>query len=362
MTRRKLLFLATLIIVFGYLFFFPPAIGKDTVFIPIWYKDFNNTPSGLQTEITKAEELQQQKRVFAFQSGKLFGYITKEGDPLFIDRSFFQTTFSDTKFVNTSNIPMNLVVRDYVGSIDFSIDVAGYPVLEENRLIVFSPMRNRISEYNGNGNRLWSREYIAPATCVEYSPEYILVGFLNGIISLLDSEGRELFQFAPTGSSSSRVVYGCTMDPNADSLILITGIEPQRIILLEKKDDTYKPVFTEILESSFRRTVNMHYSGQEQAVYFEGTDGINILSLKGRTITKISTEGRFKSIVESTLLGLAFITMETEKGSKVLVYRRRTGNSIMSFTFPHNTSTRIIENSLFFGFNEQLMRLDIQNR
>ncbi len=362
MTRRKLLFLATLIIVLGYLFFFSPTVGKDIVFNPIWYRDFSNTPSGLQIEITQAEKLQQQKKVFAFKSGNLFGYITKEGEPLFVDRSFFQTAISDTKFVNTSNIPMNLVVRDYVGNIDFSVDIAGYPVLEENRLIVFSPMRNRISEYDDNGNRLWSREYIAPATCVEYSSEYILLGFLNGVISLLDREGKELFQFAPTGSSASRVVYGCTMDPDADTLILITGLDPQRIILLEKKDNTYKPVFTEILESSFRRTVNMHYSLQQQAVYFEGADGISILSLKSRTITKITAEGRFTSLVESPLLGLTFINMDTEKGSRIHVYRTRTGTGVMSFAFPRTTNTRIIENSLFFGFDEQLLRLDIQHR
>ncbi len=361
MSNRKTVILFIIVFAFLYLFFFPPFLGKELVFNPVWIKDLTSMKLG-RSSFELPVENDDAGRIIPFTSDHLFGYLSTAGEVLYLDRALYHTTVSQERFVNSSNVPSNLVVRDREGSIDYSIDTNGYAVFAENRLFVFSPNRNSIAEYDDRGALRWRRELLAPITCIDFTENTCIIGNLSGEVMVFNIDGEKVFSFTPTGSKIE-VIYGCTMTRDEQFVAVIAGLHPQRFIVLEHRGDSYKPIYTEILETELRREAAMHISDSGDIVYFEGGKHPRVFFNGEKFSEPINSAGRLIAVSENKEYMLHFLTLEHNDGCRIAVFDPQKRKLVTDFHIDSSdVFLNVSKNSLFLGFQKKVVRLDMQVR
>jgi hypothetical protein len=358
MNKRRFSILLAILIVFSYIFLFSPQIGKERIFNPVWSRTVHANMQVQQPPEEPESEEGALRRIVHFHSGSLFGYITTAGEILFVDTLLYHAALSDTMFINCSNIPSNLVARDTGGRIAFSIETSGYPVFFRNRFFVISPHRNKLAEYDDSGSLLWERSFISPITCWDVQRNNLVVGLLNGSVMVIDKDGENIFTFTPTGSEQ-QIVYGCTLSSDEKTLALITGLHPQRIILLQRRDKEFKPVYTKILEKEYRRTVYMYLEKEKQILYFEGEEGVHYLDIDTKQLQSLPVMGRLVKVAVNDIFDFDFLSIQNGEEAHIIIFDPVQGRVIRRFTVPGKPYVRSLEKSLFLGFEGNVMRLDI---
>lgn len=361
MSNRKTVIVVLIVLAFLYLFLFPPFLGKELVFNPVWIKDLTTMELG-RSNIELTVDNDDAERIIPFTSDNLFGYLSTAGEVLYLNRALYHTTVSQERFVNSSNVPSTLVVRNREGSIDYSIDTNGYAVFAEDRLFVLSPNRNGIAEYNDRGALRWRRELLAPITCIDFNENSCIIGNLSGEVIIFNSDGEKVFAFTPTGSKIE-VIYGCTMTRDEQFIAVIAGLYPQRFIVLEHRGDSYKPIYTEILETELRREAAMYISEKGDIVYFEGGKHPRVFFNSEKFSQPINSEGRLITVSENKEYMLHFLTLEHNDGGKIAVFDPRKGKLVTDFHIESSdVFLNVSKNSLFLGFEKKVVRLDMQMR
>jgi len=346
MKKRTALSFIIIIILILYIFLASRTIGKEYHFSPVWVRDLQ------KAELSAFSE---KEDYIGFQLGSIFGYFSLDGDIIYLNKSLYRTALGRDIFFNYSNKPQNLVARDLEGRIQFSIDRRGYPVILRNRIFVISEEGNGISEWDREGNMLWEHWYVSLITSIDVNKENLLLGFLNGSIELIDGEGKSIYQYVPE-HSRIKAVYGCALSEDSTVLALVSGIDPQRLTILENKEDTFRVIDSRITDTAFRRTMFMRFIGGY--LFIEGSESINYLEVGRKDLYSVPIHGGLRAV-------------KYDNAGKYYIFSESEGNTwLQAIESPmyQIAETKIegapvfIENRdsiIFLGIGYKLMRIDL---
>ena len=331
----------------AYILLAPEGIQKELIFKPQWITDL--TQAGIEPAPESTE-------TFPFRLGGLFGYISGEGELIYAEKTLYNAAIGDQLFLNFSNVPNNLIARDTSGSILFSIDAAGYPFIQKDRIFVISPEGNGISEWDMDGNKLWERWYGSIITAVDVAQSHLLIGLLQGMVELVDLEGKTVVDYIPENSRIG-AVYGCAVSSSAEQIAVLSGLDPQRLTVLERREEEYKVIQSSIMDTEFRRTVYMTYSGAylfieaENRIYFmePPKKWIRVFPIHGELLALALPPGNDLFFVLSRNNGNTWVQAGKLPGS--LLYQTRYP-AVELFTDPK-------DNSLYLGGEYTIIKLSM---
>jgi len=309
------------IIIFVVLFvvyFFAAArpVPRETVLVPHWLSSFEGeSPVAINGGNVP-------DKLTPFTLGDRYGYVNSEGKFSVNKIKTGNIYLSDNLWTEYESEPSQIEIMDSSGQQAVVInDPRGYPVLLDDRIYILGSEQNSLSEIDRNGDLLWTYDFSAPLTCIDAASGYVLTGSIDGIVEMLDSSGRRIFVFEPSGSRYS-VILGCAISRNGSMIGIISGIEEQRFLLLERYGNTgvdYRVVYHEFTGGGFRRPVHISFTDQDRRVVFEYPGGLGCYDIKTKQSMKIPLEGTIISIDNSGDQGYSFVICSCPDNIKKLI-------------------------------------------
>lgn len=348
--QRYILFVPVLLLLF-YLFLFPYPADKELYLKPVWAIDLSSR--------TRFERVHTDHPFSWFRAGNWFGYFSLEGELHYADTILHDVAISNSGFINFAKVSENKIFRDPNGDFQFGFKSYGYPLLdrEGERLFSVNTDLSGIKGLNREGETVWANNFSSPITSLSIEEDDCVAGLLAGMIKIINPDGKVYFEYTPRGSRIP-VILGIAMRLDGEQLATIFGIDPQQLSVLNKKEYAFSPSFTMELDSDFRREVMIQYSEDKKFLLFEDASGLSVLELKRKNLNHIDLPGQIQSIASSKN-GIVSVSTRVKSNSYLLVFRPL---NTMLYSGPlesRNIFLKQIENHLFIGTQNSLLRIDM---
>jgi len=320
-----------------YIFIAPRSIPVETVLTPRWITSLeSNYPVNL-----KDTSINENGLLLPFTLGNRFGYMADDGKFAINQIRDGYVSMSENLWAEYEALPSSIKVMDpHNGEIFVIENPKGYPFFLDNRVFIVGSEQNSITALSRAGEELWTHDFPAPLTCVDAAGGYLLAGTLDGAVELLDSSGSLVFTPFEPGGSRLSVILGCAISQDASRLAIISGVEKQRFLLLERSvsdrlgterlgtdrpNDAYKVVHHEFLSDGFRRPVFVRFINDDAQIIFEREEGLGIFTISSRTSKKVNLEGEITALDDSGENGFLFLITSQGQDEKRFIAIRHPG-------------------------------------
>jgi hypothetical protein len=252
-----------------------------------------------------------------------FGYMDSNGRFTINQIKEDKLSLSGDRWAQYKAEPAGIEIRNNVNEVIETIEnPRGYPFFLDSRSFILGVEQNALSETDGNGSVLWTYQFAAPILCADAAGGMVLAGSLDGLVELLDSDGKQIFSFEPGGSRYT-LILACAFSRAASRFAIICGIEEQRFLLFErygKSRGEYKVVYHEFLGDGFRRPLHIAFIDSDRRIVFEREGGICVFDINARKSYNTALEGEVTAIDQSGGGGQFFVIVNTNlTGQKKLV-------------------------------------------
>ena len=358
--RKQFRIIITILLFLIYFFLAARPVPKEVILAPGWISSIESGPQTGRLLDVQAEDSEKPAggtesqsenlsgsdyetnnddvQYFPFTLNSRFGYIDTLGqfavnkiitENIYLSRNMWTEYNAEPSNIEIKNILDEAIINIY--------NAHGYPILLDDRVFIISSDQNSLSEIDKNGNILWAYEFGAPLTCIDARAGLLLTGSLDGIIEIFNSDGERIFYFEPVGSRYA-VILGCAISHDGSRIGIISGIDQQRFLLLERFGNfggDYKVVYHEYLDTGFRRPVRILFIDDDQRIVFERTGGIGCYNIKYRRGIFIPLDGEICSVEESGDNGYFFLVTSHGNNEKKLVGIRFPPDRLLPFSvFP----------------------------
>jgi len=344
MALKKKRFRLIIIILLFIIYFFLAArpVPHEIILANKWISPLTSqqafTGSSEDTESPVFSSNYRQDLLFPFTLGRHFGYVDSAGrfavnktlnENIYLSKNMWTEYGAEPASIEIKNIFDETVTR--------MENTAGYPILLDDRIFILGSDQNSLSEINTDGRLLWTYEFGAPLTCIDAGAGLVLTGSLDGIIEVFNSVGKRVFYFEP-GGSRYEVILGCAISRDGSRIGIISGVDQQRFLLLERFGNTrggssadarnasgfdasgdYKVVYHEFLDTGFRRPVRINFIDEDRRIVFERSGGIGCYNIRTRRGIFIPLDGEIHAVEESGEQGFFFIITAHGFNEKKLV-------------------------------------------
>ena len=338
-----------LIIVVVYILFFEKELLPEISLQPEWIEQLN----GMAKSPTSYSGTSK-----PFKFSNRFGYFLTDGTILFSGRMLYNTAIDKQGFINYSSVNNKLLVHDAGGSIVSVVSVPGYPVFRGNRRFILYPDENHLAEIDIQGTIQWDVVFNSLITDIAVEGGLVFIGTLNDGAVLLGPDGEKLFTYIPDVSKVN-VIYGVGLSPGGDTLVVVSGINPQVVTLLSKKENQYKKQYTVQLNSAIRHQVLCGFSSDGKTVLVERKQSVILLDVQKRKLRAVPFSGLLQTYYSEGISGPLYLVTEREG---TVTFSLFTSSKVPVFSFsllggkPYFSAGT---SSVFIGMNNRLMKLDI---
>lgn len=346
--KKVLFFSAGALIFLLYILVAAQPIPPETVLVNNWLKDLE---SGFNDEENVSSGA---SVIVPFTLGGRFGYVDAAGGLVMNKAKEKYISVSEKYWSEYDPAPEELVIQKMPGGGEIRISPAkGYPVFLDGRIFIISKDQCSLSELDEEGKTIWNYDFEAPITSFDAAGGCVLAGTLDGMVELLDGEGKTVFpSYAP--SARIPVILGCRISSDGSKLALVAGIDQQRFIFLERYGDSdYRVTYHEFLKGqAFRRELHMAFINNDSTVVFEQEEGLGIFDVKTRTRTTLPLGGTIQALDDTGEDGLLFLVTAEKSGNtrKRLIALSLPGKVLVNVPFTgENTFLARRGKELFIG-------------
>jgi len=174
-----------------------------------------------------------------------------------------------------------------------------YPIARDGNLYLYADDSGTLSKIDpANGARIWERNYISQLTSIDARTDRTLVGLLDGRVELIDDLGKLLFSYRP-GGSRIEAIYGAVISSDASKIALISGLEPQRFLILEERRNSFRPIHHHNTNLDYRRPISMEFIRNDRQVLYAGIERIEIFDIASNKLSEGGIPANVLSWIDS---------------------------------------------------------------
>jgi len=363
---KKIGFIAGSVLFTAYFFLAARSVPLETVLIPRW---LNSVETGVSEYLGGApageEDASMPPQRIPFTLGSRFGYVSRDGLFSVNQVRKANVSLSRERWAEYEEEPSRIAVYDSGGEQAALIETPrGYPFFFDGKTFLINAEQNAVSAVDESGAVLWSYEFAGPLTDVDSAAGLLLVATLDGMAGLLDSNGKQVFSFKPGGSQYS-VILGCAISRDGSRLALISGIDDQRFLVLERFGSSadYKVVYHEFLGDAFRRKVYISFIEDDRWIVFERVGGLGFYEISSRKSSKVDLDGEVCEIDHWGGKGIVFTVISRSENAKELIGIRLPDRVIIKSPFKSEEVFLGRMNSrLVVGGGQTLASFDLEKR
>ncbi|MDR1930008.1 MAG: WD40 repeat domain-containing protein [Treponema sp.] len=309
-----------ILILTGYILFAAQPIPRETILTGNWLKLLESRYAEEEGEVPAGTG----GYILPFTLGNHFGYADSSGNLLFNKTRERNVSLSTEHWVEYDPDPDRLEIRSPLNDEVLVVEnPGGYPLFMDGRIFLIGKDQTSLTELDAAGTVLWRFDFEAPLTCVDAAGGYVAAGTLDGVVDLLDSGGVRIFPSYAPGASRIPVILGCVVSSDGSKLAIISGVDKQRFLFLERYGiNDYRVTHHEYLTGGdgFRREVFLRFIDNDSMVVFEREEGLGVFDIKSGATLTLPLEGRLEAVDDSGEGGiLFFITAEKGAGRRRLI-------------------------------------------
>jgi len=268
-----------------------------------------------------------------------YGYIAPDGT-LLAKKTFQTNQFVaiTPKLLSVCNpVPDTLIIESSLSNETVTVkDPSGYPYLVDEHMLLIGKNQDSVSAIGESGSLLWTYQVASPITALDCRADKLLIGTLDGTVYLLSLKGEALFTFQPGGSRLS-VIFGAVLSSDGNQIALISGIDRQRFVLLERSGQTYKVAHHQFLNSDFRRPVLLKFVQNNQYVLFEGKTNLLVFDIQKKKVHEIPLQAPILAIEALPKSDTVFV-MTGKESQKQLVALKLPDRKLLTAPFTSQES------------------------
>ncbi|MFP4484782.1 MAG: hypothetical protein ACLFO1_07985 [Spirochaetaceae bacterium] len=353
----------SILIVIVYLLLFPREMESELLVTRGWTASLRSEASGAgddaDGQVTTAAD---EGETVPFQLGEYFGLVTERGEIRHRGRALFGAALDQGRFSNFSRVSETIVVQDWTGALRQSIPEPGYPLLDAGRTLLFSPDGRTLSEWTPEDGPLWRRQFPSLVTDVSVARDAVGVAFLDGSVGLVIEKGGRMLRFEPRGSRIG-ITYGVAVNADASLMAAVSGLDPQRLTVLETSSDRLTPVRQRELENAYRRPVFLEFLTRDLMI-LEQRNAALLVDVGDESEVEVPVEGTVFQAAYLTDHGLVALLSraETSRRSNAILYLLRpTGELVLKRTIgPGDASIQVIGSTVVLGADEVLLGIPVE--
>ena len=281
MTDKKNLIVTTLIFILFFLFF--PLNLKPS----IYYSSGNS--NNITNDYTKTSTVN-----LPFIYKDRAGYSSVDLKNVWSFEIKDGVTLMSDGYINSSRDSVNLDFLTFEGDVKFSIENSGYHFGIENRLFIISRDRKSLSEIVF-GEIKWTKQFNYVITSIDASSESVVIGFVKGHFIVLNKKGKLFFTYEPGGSRVS-IIYSIAISQNSDYLGVVSGLDPQRFILYQKKESEYKPIYSININEEMRKSTKIFITPKNKNVFVESVKGFYVIDIESKSSIFVETKYNLQNV------------------------------------------------------------------
>jgi hypothetical protein len=307
-------------------------IPEETILTSQWFTSLESDYS-----VPKPVGQGQQAYLVPFKQGNRYGYVDEQGNFALNQARTGYVSIADQFWAEYDAMPERIEIRNPANEAVLSIEQPrGYPLFLDDRIFLVSREQTALSELSNTGEVIWTYNFTSLITTVDAAAGYIVAGLVHGEVEILDSSGNRVSSFDPGGSRIA-VIVGCAISKDASRVAIVSGIDPQRFLLLERYGDVgnleFKAIYHEFLETGTRQAVHVEFVDEERRVAFERQGGLGLYDIASRSSVKLPLEGRIIEIDKSGSQHVLFLITAQADLEKRLVAVRFPGTVIIEAPF-----------------------------
>lgn len=346
----------SLILVVCYLLFFSVPTVKEPVLVPRWAMDLNQTP-------VSADSPPRGQALVDFRIADRFGYVDWEGQLYYQGRVQHDVALSVQGFINFSSVQteeQSLVFFGPGGKFIRSYQLTGYPLLSRDgsRLFILHNDGLGLKEVDATGTILWQLDFPAVITTLAISGGRLLLGFSNGLLQLIDNTGAIVYEYKRQGSRIS-IVMGCALAEEGKRIALVTGLDPQVVVYLEKDDDQYREILLAEVAPPLRREVFVDFSNDAELIFVETEIGLMHYRIDTKKSYTLAFPGqyRFQGQAEDG----AYFSLLSAVGNHYCLQLFRRDNELISQDYfsAAKAVSFLKDNRIILGQDNSLLKFDL---
>ena len=298
--------------------------------------------------------------MLSFRIGERYGYFDRNAGIAFAATRGYGISISDAGYVSWNMRPDTLQFKDPRGNLLFASSEQGYPFMDEERRFVVSSNQEGISELDNKGSILWKRDFPSLITAFASNKDLTVIGTMDGQLFAIDHHGQVSLSFAP-GGSRIPCIYGCAISPDGKNIAATSGLDKQRVLVLEKRDEAYRVTWHRWTDSDFRRPVAMSFTPDGRELVFETSGGLGVYDVASRKANILFA--RDPVVSSAALPNRKLLLALDNDGKPSILVASYDGRGY--FSFPYSADEAMLRNegdSVFFGLRKNdtasLLRLD----
>jgi hypothetical protein len=289
-----------------YALFAARPVPEETVLKLVWLKSLTSSYAENANAFSPADEL------LPVDTGKHFDYVNQDGIFSILQATDSYVSMSEQCFSQYKGVPPRLDVYSPLNQKLFSINNPdGYPFFLDGKVFLLSRNQDSLA-FAGNvanpSNGLeamrtvqWKYDFASPVTCADAADGFLAAGLLSGSLVVLDSKGKNVFSFEP-GGSRIPVICGVAVSAEARYIAVISGLDEQRFVLLEKESGTetrWRIIFHQFLGTGFRKAVFVRFVDNDRRVAYERAGGLGLYDIGQKKAVIAPLDGELSCLADS---------------------------------------------------------------
>ena len=305
--RKKRRKISLLVLLFLYILLAPEKENYALKILPAWSSDLK-----IENNIDK-------NTLIPFRLKKEFGYISSSGNISYINEIFYNVTQNNNYFINYSTITDNLIINRNDGSFVTNLKTDGFPFFIDERLFVVSANSKRVSEWNIDGNNLFTFENESELTSCDANKNIFIIGTVDGSVTVIDKEKKAEKLLKPE-LSRINAVYGIAVSDNSDFIAMITGIDPQYMIIMKKKNNKYNRFYTYQFADNLRYSRYISFFNNDRYLCFESSKIFYCFDFFSKKLNKIDLSATITNIEYISSLNFFAVTTKMDDGKSDFIF------------------------------------------
>ena len=319
--RKKRKKIGLLFILLVYLLVSPEKGGGGFKIVPRWIIDKNDTVNE-----------QADGSSIPFKIGNSFGYFNEEGELAYLDKIFYGIAQSEKYFINYSSISSQIVINNNRGEFVNTVSANGYPWFRNGRLFLVSTNRKKVSEITVEGDLLWSDENLSEITSLDSNSSHAAAGYVNGDVIIVGPDYSIEKLFKPD-LSRINTVYGTGISDDSEYIAVISGIEPQYMLLFRKNHDEYTRIFSYQFVDSLRYSRLIDFTEDNKYLYFGSFESFYCYDIEKRNLYKIPVNDKLIKVSYIKKYDLFCILSGNDRGDYRILITYPDGRSVYDSSF-----------------------------
>jgi len=330
--KKKYWIIGGIGIFFLYILAAPRPIPEETILIRRWVTSLESDYPMVVTG--PGRESPGPEGYLPFTLGNHYGYIGGDGKFLINGMKRGAVSVSDNYWAAYGPRPDRIeVFTPYNESVMTIEHPGGYPFFLDNRVFLLGSEQNSVTLLDQEGKEEWTYAFSGILTSIDAAAGFVLTGSLDGVVELIDSNGKQAILPIDPGGSRLSIILGCALSRDASRIAIISGIDDQRFLLYERSGDTFKPIYHEFLTDGFRKPVAVTFIDNDSGVAYEREGGLGLYDIHRRVSLFIPLEGEIIALDGTGTEKLIFLLTAQEGNRKSFAAVRLPGSLIIQAPF-----------------------------